>query len=155
MTPVLLVYPFFRPFPDLTIFRQPPLGVSYVAASLREAGHPVQLLDCTFLTRREALVRAREARARVVGIYSMVSMMDDSVLLARALRGSCELLLAGGPLPTCSPEAFLGDFDVVVLDPPVRKGLFGTQGTPGFEGAIAVLALAAAFAAVMAGRRRK
>ena len=115
MTPVLLVYPFFRPFPDLTIFRQPPLGVSYVAGSLREAGYPVRLLDCTFLSRREALVRAREARARVVGIYGMVSMVDDTLLMARALRGSCELLIAGGPLPTCNPEAFLEDFDVVVM----------------------------------------
>jgi len=115
MTPVLLIYPFFRPFPDFTIFRQPPLGVSYIAASLREAGHRVQLLDCTFLTRCEALVRAREARARVVGIYSMAGMMEDSVRLARAMRGSCELLLAGGPLPTCRPEVFLEDFDVVVL----------------------------------------
>lgn len=47
------------------------------------------------------------------------------------------------------------ELSVVVLDPPVKKGLFGTSSTPGFEGALAVLALAGAFLAVMAGRRRK
>jgi hypothetical protein len=47
------------------------------------------------------------------------------------------------------------ELSVVVLDPPVKKGLFGTEGTPGFEGAFAVLALAGAFLAVLAGRRRK
>ena len=33
---------------------------------------------------------------------------------ARQLRGRCDLLVAGGPLPTCEPESFLADFDVVV-----------------------------------------
>jgi len=30
------------------------------------------------------------------------------------LRGRCRLLVAGGPLPTCAPEAFLPEFDAVV-----------------------------------------
>ena len=114
MTSVLLIYPFFRRRLDRSRFRFPPLGIAYVAAGLREAGHPVQILDCTFLTRDEAVQRARAARADVVGIYCMVTMEADCLGLARALRGRCRLLVAGGPLPTCDPEAFLPDFDAVV-----------------------------------------
>ena len=58
MTSVLLIYPFFIPPRDRSVFRFPPLGVSYLAASLQEAGHEVHLLDCTFLNRDDALSQA-------------------------------------------------------------------------------------------------
>ena len=45
----------------------------------------------------------------------MFSMRDKSLELARILRKDCELLVAGGPLPTTNPEAFLQDFDVTVI----------------------------------------
>jgi anaerobic magnesium-protoporphyrin IX monomethyl ester cyclase len=111
---VLLIYPFFRPFPDLSIFRQPPLGVGYIAASLREAGHRVEILDCTFLGRKQAMARARASGADVAGISCMVSMQEDCLRFARVLRSRTRLLVAGGPLPTISPAEFLPDFDVVV-----------------------------------------
>ncbi len=114
MTSVLLVYPFFRRRLDRSRFRFPPLGIAYVAASLQEAGHSVQVLDCTFLSRDEAVRRAFAARADVVGMYCMATMETDCMGFARALRGRSRLLVAGGPLPTCDPEAFLPDFDVVV-----------------------------------------
>ncbi len=57
MTSVLLIYPFFRGARDRSRFRFPPLGPAYVAAALREAGHEVDLLDCTFLGRDEALAQ--------------------------------------------------------------------------------------------------
>ena len=111
---VLLVYPFFRRSLDRSRFRFPPLGPAYVAASVRQAGHEVRLLDCTFLRRDEALQMALAARADVVGIYCMATMLDDCLWFAERLRGRCALLVAGGPLPTCEPEAFLRHFDVVV-----------------------------------------
>ena len=114
MTSTLLIYPFFRRRLDRSRFRFPPLGVAYVAASLREAGHSVHVLDCTFLSRREAVSQALAARADVVGIYCMATMKEDCLGFARALRGRCGLLVAGGPLPTCEPEAFVQDFDAVV-----------------------------------------
>ena len=114
MTSVLLVYPYFRRPLDRSRFRFPPLGVAYVAAAVREAGHDVRVLDCTFLRREEALTRALAAEADVVGISCLATLTDDCLWLARELRGRCDLLVAGGPLPTCEPEAFLGDFDVVV-----------------------------------------
>jgi radical SAM superfamily enzyme YgiQ (UPF0313 family) len=114
MTSVLLIYPFFLPRRDRSVFRFPPLGVSYVAASLKKAGHDVHVLDCTFLTRDEALNTAIDIRAEVVGIYCMVTMMDECIWFAKELRSKCRLLITGGPLPTCNPEEFLEYFDIVV-----------------------------------------
>ena len=114
MTSVLLIYPFFRRRLDRSRFRFPPLGIAYVAAGLREAGHEVRLLDCTFLRRDEALNQAIAAEADVVGIYCMATMLEDCLWFAGRLRGRCDLLAAGGPLPTCDPTVFLEHFDVVV-----------------------------------------
>ena len=114
MTTVLLIYPFFLGRRDRSRFRFPPLGPAYVAAALRKAGHEVELLDCTFLGRDEALARARASGARVVGIYAMATLAPDCLWFAKRLRGRCDLLVAGGPLPTCEPQDFVGHFDVVV-----------------------------------------
>jgi anaerobic magnesium-protoporphyrin IX monomethyl ester cyclase len=114
MTSVTLIYPFFIPHRDRSVFRFPPLGVAYLAASLKKAGHDVHLVDCTFLDRKEALQKAMAVKADVVGIYCMVTMLDESYWFAEQLRAHCQLLVAGGPLPTCDPEPFLQYFDVVV-----------------------------------------
>jgi radical SAM superfamily enzyme YgiQ (UPF0313 family) len=115
MTRVLLIYPYFRPRLDRSSFRFPPLGLGYLASILRGCGYQPQLLDCTFLKQEEAHRRAREAKADVVVIYSMVSMLEDSLNFARIMRDYCDLLVAGGPLPSCSPDTFLDDFDLVVM----------------------------------------
>ena len=114
MSKVLLIYPYFRPSGDRSVFRFPPLGIGYLASSLIEAGHEVQILDCTFLNKAEALQQAVDTQAEVVGIYCMVTMLDDCMWFARRLRPNTRLLIAGGPLPTCDPQAFVQDFDVVV-----------------------------------------
>jgi len=114
MTSVLLIYPFFKPRKDRSVFRFPPLGISYIAASLQKAGHDVHLIDCTFLERKSALEKSLAVKPEVVGIYCMVSMFDECLWFARQLRPHCRLLVAGGPLPTCDPEPFLEYFDVVV-----------------------------------------
>ena len=114
MTAVLLIYPYFKPRGDRSVFRFPPLGISYIAASLQQAGYSVRLLDCTFLQRYAALQIALEADVAVIGIYCMVSMNEACFWFAQQLRDRCQFLVAGGPLPTCDPEPFLDYFDVVV-----------------------------------------
>ena len=114
MTQVLLIYPYFNPRHNRSIFRFPPLGLGYVASSLRNEGYGVDILDCTFMTREDALKKAKNAKPDVVGIYSMVSMQRDSIKFASHLRDSCDLLVAGGPLPSCDPFSFMKEFDVVV-----------------------------------------
>jgi anaerobic magnesium-protoporphyrin IX monomethyl ester cyclase len=115
MTSVLLIYPHFKPRRKRSSFLFPPLGLGYIASSLREAGHRVDLLDCTFLERDEGRRRAIASRAEVVGIYSMVFMREDALGFARLLRDRTELLVAGGPEPSSDPAPFLDVFDIAVI----------------------------------------
>jgi len=93
------------------VFRFPPLGVGYLAASLQEAGHAVKLLDCTFLPKDSALLSHRTNAREVVGnlLYGH-SAARDCLWFASRLRGKCKLMVAGGPLPTCDPRPLLGTF---------------------------------------------
>src|SRR3972149_3580007 len=115
MVKVTLVYPFFKPFNDNSIFRFPPLGLGYIAASLRKHGVAVELVDCTFLTRGEALAKVKRSKPQIIGFYSMVSMKKATMELAALLREDGELLVVGGPLPTLDPAGYLEVFDVAVL----------------------------------------
>ena len=115
MVKVTLVYPYFQPSKDNSIFRFPPLGLGYVAAALKKHNVPVELVDCTFLTKQQALQRIEQSRPRIVGVYSMFSMKKTSLEMAQQLRGKCELLVVGGPLPTLDPTDFLEVFDVAVV----------------------------------------
>ena len=74
----------------------------------------MHIIDCTFLNREEAIQKALAIQADITGIYCMVTMMDECLWFARHLRAYCRFLVAGGPLPTCNPELFLEDFDVVI-----------------------------------------
>jgi anaerobic magnesium-protoporphyrin IX monomethyl ester cyclase len=114
MSKVLLIYPYFKPPNDRSVFRFPPLGISYLASSLMQAGYDVELLDCTFIGKAEALEKALGVKAEVVGIYCMVTMQEDCLWLARQLRPTAKMLMVGGPLPTCDANAFVNDFDIVV-----------------------------------------
>ena len=114
MSSVLLIYPFFKPSHDRSIFRFQPLGLGYIASSLRKAGHTVEILDCTFMTRQDATRAVLHQKRDVVGIYCMATMREDCLRFAKLLRHSCNLLVAGGPLPSCDPVSFTRDFDIVV-----------------------------------------
>jgi anaerobic magnesium-protoporphyrin IX monomethyl ester cyclase len=115
MIKVTLVYPFFKPFYDNSLFRFPPLGLGYIAASLKRRGVQVELVDCTFLSREQAVSRVRQSKPNIIGFYSMFSMKKTTMELAALLRNDCELLVVGGPLPTLDPAGYLDIFDVVVL----------------------------------------
>lgn len=115
MVKVTLVYPFFQPRKGNSIFRFPPLGLGYLAAALKKHGADVELVDCTFLTMQEALNRIIHSNPQIVGVYSMFSMKKTSLEIAKQLRGKCDLLVAGGPLPTLDPTDFLEVFDVVAV----------------------------------------
>jgi anaerobic magnesium-protoporphyrin IX monomethyl ester cyclase len=110
-----LVYPYFQPRADTSIFRFPPLGLGYIAAYLKQHGIPVEIVDCTFLNQKQALKKIISSKPKIIGIQSMYSMRNKSIEIAQLLRDHCELLVAGGALPTTQPEAFLSDFDVAVI----------------------------------------
>jgi anaerobic magnesium-protoporphyrin IX monomethyl ester cyclase len=115
MTKVTLVYPYFHPRADTSIFRFPPLGLGYIAAYLKQNDFSAEIVDCTFLNQAEALQKIKESKAQIIGIQSMYSMRKKSLELAELLRNSCELLVAGGALPTTEPSSFLGSFDLAVV----------------------------------------
>lgn len=115
---VVLVYPFFHPANDNSIFRFPPLGLGYIAATLEQQGVEVELVDCTFQKPEQAIARAVNAHPDVVGFYCMFSMKKTALELAQSLRaqlGTDCLFVVGGPLPSWTPERFLGVFDVVAV----------------------------------------
>jgi anaerobic magnesium-protoporphyrin IX monomethyl ester cyclase len=89
--------------------------LGYLAAYLKKHNVSIDLVDCTFLSQKEALEKIRRSRPRIIGIYAMFTMKRKAIEMARLLRGECELLVTGGPLPTSHPEDFLRDFDVVVV----------------------------------------
>ena len=62
---VALVYPYFHPANDNSIFRFPPLGLGYLAAALKKRGVEADLVDCTFLDFNEAVERIKRAKAQV------------------------------------------------------------------------------------------
>ncbi len=81
---VALVYPYFHPANDNSIFRFPPLGLGYIAAALKKHGVEVELVDCTFMKFREAVERIKRAKPQIVGFYSMFSMKKTTFELAHA-----------------------------------------------------------------------
>ncbi len=116
---VALVYPYFHPANDNSIFRFPPLGLGYLAAALKKHGAEVDLIDCTFLGFSEVVERVKQARPQIIGFYSMFSMKKTTLELAETIKkecgGDCSLFVVGGPLPSWSPESFLGAFDLVAV----------------------------------------
>ncbi|NLF88656.1 radical SAM protein [Candidatus Bathyarchaeota archaeon] len=114
MITVTLVYPYFHPRFDNSIFRFPPIGLGYIAAFLQQHNISVEIVDCTFLDEKQAVDKIIKNKPAIIGIQSMYSMREPALELARLLRPHCGLLVAGGALPTINPEMFLVDFDVVV-----------------------------------------
>jgi len=116
---VTLVYPYFHPSKDNSIFRFPPLGLGYLAAALKAHGFEVELVDCTFMQFSQAVEQVVRTRAQIVGFYSMFSMKKTTFEMAETIKarsgGDCGLLVVGGPMPSWSPESFLNPFDVVAV----------------------------------------
>ena len=75
----------------------------------------MKIIDCTFIKENQVLQTIRDLTPRLIGIYSMFSMKSSAINLANILRGECDMLVAGGPLPTLFPEEYLEAFDVVCI----------------------------------------
>lgn len=116
VTDVMLVYPYFyRQAKDRSIFKFPPLGLGYLAAALMDRGLAVEIVDGTFSNPAAVVERVKKRRPSVLGFYVMVTMEDAARRLAAELAPSCQLLVAGGPYPSCAPELFAPLFDLVAV----------------------------------------
>jgi anaerobic magnesium-protoporphyrin IX monomethyl ester cyclase len=117
----LLVFPYVLG-DDPTQKRQrspfPPLGLMYVAASLREADFKVGILDCTFMANlEEAKQIVRNTDARYVGIHSMVTLTKTATVLAKVAKDAGKIVIYGGPDPSTAAAKYLkrGSGDYVVI----------------------------------------
>ena len=101
----LLIFPRFK-YPS----GDPPLGVAYVAAVLREAGHEVEIFDATFARRPLQALEQQLKRSRydLIGVSVMTSMLDAVAEVVRICRQYSDApIVAGGPHATVEPEGTL------------------------------------------------
>ncbi|MBN2473293.1 MAG: cobalamin-dependent protein [Pirellulales bacterium] len=106
---VALIFPRFK-YPS----GDPPLGVAYLAARLRQrTGITPRVVDTTFARDPMAMLEQvlREDRFELVGISTMISMARDSLAVARLVKQHQPhaRVLIGGPQATLLPEHFLAD----------------------------------------------
>jgi anaerobic magnesium-protoporphyrin IX monomethyl ester cyclase len=112
----LLVFPRFK-YPS----GDPPLGVAYLAAVLRDRGHEVEIFDATFARQPMRALREMLGRKRydLVGVSVLTSMIGDAVAIGELVRevSPDAMVLAGGPHATVAPEHTLqtGSFDAVMI----------------------------------------
>ena len=118
---VLLIYPLSAPPRPARISREPgwlPLGLSFLAASLRRRGHLVEIFDryCAKASRglsREAVDAAmletvRRFRPDIIGFNTVSPYIFDTAQCARIIRPVTKAVLAaGGHHATALPELTL------------------------------------------------
>lgn len=108
---ILLVYPRFSPYSS------PPLGVAYLASYLKSHDFYVDILDCTFESKKSAKSRLLSKDWDIVGFSVMTPMMEDVIELVHELNKAQKkpLVVFGGAHPTAVPEDSLNYCDVVCL----------------------------------------
>lgn len=107
-------------FPNMGVVTgEPPIGIGYLAASLREDGIKVKVLDTTFNPSFSYIEkRLRKEKADIVGIYASTVMLKDSIKTAEIAKSiGTEFVVMGGPHATILPEETLinENIDAVVV----------------------------------------
>ncbi len=98
-----------------------PLGLAYVAASVRAAGHPVRVIDAYSqgTPGDELHKQIRNFAPRIVGISALTPQWPDAQQAAGIVKGINRdiLTVVGGPHVTALPEEAAGDpnVDVAVI----------------------------------------
>ncbi len=102
-------------------FIRPPLGLTYVAASLEQAGFNVEILDANaqFLSLRETAERIIQSPAKYIGFTSVTSTMPLIYQLSSLIKAKAKnkFIFIGGPHVTFMSIQTLEDcqaIDVVV-----------------------------------------
>ncbi len=93
----------------------PPLGLLYIASSLRDQGFTVDVVDATFMSQDEHLARIEASEAATVGIYvNLMTRSNALQVIAAAKRGGATVVL-GGPEPVnYVDEYFSRGVDIIV-----------------------------------------
>jgi radical SAM superfamily enzyme YgiQ (UPF0313 family) len=85
-----------------------PLGLLYLAAAAREAGHSVGVFDAMFAQSDDEFVQTlRKEKPRVVGISALATVRAAALRLAALAAAQGAIVLLGGADPTGRPGSYL------------------------------------------------
>jgi radical SAM superfamily enzyme YgiQ (UPF0313 family) len=101
-----------------------PLGLMYLASTLKQNGYDVELFDCTFRKDYDEFENyMKDKKPKIVGITSLITIRRNALILASIAHRYGAWVVLGGPDPTALPERYLlyrdgGEFpvDFVVFD---------------------------------------
>lgn len=101
---VLLIYP-----PGKTSFVTPPLGLMYLAASLKKAGHEPAILDFLLNKFNKDLLFEKVKTAKLIGVSAVTPLIANAMKLANLIKERFpeKIIVFGGPHPTLLPEETL------------------------------------------------
>lgn len=116
MDDVVLINPyFFGKVPRQRLWLFPPLGLGYLASSLKKENISASIIDGTFYDSSAVLKKVKKVKPKIVGISCNVVTKKNALRMAEELKGSA-LLVAGGPQPSIEAPLFFDQFDVVIVD---------------------------------------
>ena len=100
----LLIYP-----PGKTSFITPPLGLMYLGAYLKKAGHVPEVLDFLLNKFDEDLLFEKVKKAELIGISAVTPLIANAIKLANLIKDKFpeKIIVLGGPHPTLLPKETL------------------------------------------------
>src|SRR5688572_30298722 len=101
MTDILLGHAYFLKY-DVVERRvmkpYPPLGILYLSAYLKRAGHSVEVFDATFRDFNDFESIVKRLRPRILGLYANIITRDNVIRLVQIAKANgVEFVIAGGP----------------------------------------------------------
>lgn len=93
----------------------PPLGLLYLSAYLKKAGHDVAVFDSTFSTPEKLVAELRDRRPRWLGLYANLMTRPRIVALIKEAGELGIPVIAGGPDASGNAEEYLRHGATVVV----------------------------------------
>lgn len=83
-----------------------PLGILYIASTLKNNGISVDLIDTTFLKNDDVIKKFYSKEYSFIGIFTMTTMIKDVLRIAGSIKKNnpSAKIIVGGPHPTVMPE---------------------------------------------------